>query len=30
MAGDRQVLGVLFSMVVSWQVTCRYQECCSL
>ena len=30
MAGVRQVSGVLFSMVVRWQVSGRCQECCSL
>ena len=30
MAGDRQVLGVLFSMIVRWQVSGMCQECCSL
>ena len=30
MAGVRHVSGVLFSMVVRWQVSGRCQECCSL
>ena len=30
MAGVRQVSGVLFSMIVRWQVTGMCQECCSL
>ena len=30
MAGDRQVSGVLFSMVVSWHVAGMCQECCTL
>ena len=30
MAGDRQVPGVLFSMIVRWQVSGMRQECCPL
>ena len=30
MAGVRHVSGVLFSMVVRWQVSGMCQECCSL
>ena len=30
MAGVRHVLGVLFSMVVRWQVSGMRQECCPL
>ena len=30
MAGVRQMSGVLFSIVVRWQVSGRCQECCSL
>ena len=30
MAGVRQLSGVLFSMIVRWQVSGMCQECCSL